>query len=123
MKKALFEQMGGTYRHKGNYLLPNLTAPQSAAHVGIWGQRRRDYLKRHREPIYTGLLLSGKLDAHLAEVDRSAVEMYERLMAQMVKEEGISEELKDTDQMTWVGRMNNIGSRAVELVNAELITA
>ena len=123
MKKALFEQMGGTYRHEGNYLLPNLIAPQSVAHIGIWGQRRRDYLKQHKEPIYTGLLLSGKLDAHLAEVDRSAAEMYERFVAQMAKEEGVSEELKATDQMTWVGRMNNIRSRAVELVNAELITA
>ncbi len=122
MEKTLFEQMGGTYRHEGNYLLPNLTAPQSVAHIGIWGQRRRDYLKRYRKPIYTGLLLSGKLDTHLAEVDRSAAEVYERLMAQMAKEEGVSEKLKATDQMTWVGRMNNIRSRAVELVNAELIT-
>ncbi len=123
MKKALFEQVGGTYHHEGNYLLPNLTAPQSVAYIGVWGQRRRDYLKRYKKPIYTGLLLSGKLDAHLAEVDCSAAEIYERLMMQMVKEEGISEELKATDQMTWVGRMNNIRSRAVELVNAELITA
>lgn len=68
------------------------------------------------------LLLSGKLDAHLAEVDRSAVEMYERLVAQMAQVEGISEELKAADQMAWVGRMNSIRSRAIELVNAELIT-
>lgn len=123
MKKALFEQMGGTYRHEGDYLLPNLTAPQSVVHSGIWGQRRRDYLKQHKEPIHTGLLLSGKLDAHLAEVDRSAAEMYERLVAQMAQAEGISEGLKAADQMAWVGQMNNICSRATEIVLNELIYA
>ncbi len=121
MEKTLFEQMGGTYRHEGDYLLPNLTAPQSVAHIGIWGQRRRDYLKQHKEPIYTGLLLSGKLDAHLVEVDRSATQMYERLVAQMTQAEGISEELKVADPMAWVGRMNNIRAVAEEVVRHEII--
>ena len=82
MKKSLFEEMGGTYRQEGDYLLPNLTVPQSAP-VGIWGQRRRNYLRKHKEPIYTGLLLAGKLDGHLAKVDRQAEEMFFRLVDQM----------------------------------------
>lgn len=109
-----------TYRREGDYLLPNLIPPKSIR-VGIWGQRRRDYLRRHKEPIYTGLLLSGKLDAHLAETDQSATEMYERLVAQMAQAEGITEELKATDQMAWVGRMNNIRDRATEVILNELI--
>jgi len=121
MEKTLFEQMGGTYRREGDYLLPNLTVPQSIVHIGIWGQRRRDYLKRHRKAIYTGLLLSGELDAHLAEVDRSAAETYERLVAQMAQTEKINEELKATDQMAWVGWMNNIRNRVTEIVLNELI--
>ena len=120
MAKSLFEQMGGTYRQEEDYLLPNLTVPQSAP-VGIWGQRRRNYLRKHKEPIYTGLLVAGKLDAHLAEVDRQAEEMFFRLVEQMAQAEGINEDLKSTDQMAWVGRMNNIRDRAAEVVRNELI--
>lgn len=109
-----------TYRREGNYLLPNLIPPKSVP-IGIWGQRRRDYLRRHKDPIYTGLLLSGKLDAHLAEVDRSATELYERLVAQMAQAEEITEGLKAADQMAWVGQMNNIRNRATEVVLSELI--
>lgn len=109
-----------TYRREGDYLLPNLIPPKSMP-VGIWGQRRRDYLRRSKDPIYTGLLLSGKLDAHLAEVDQSATEMYERQVEQMAQAEGITEELKATDQMAWVGRMNNVRDRATEVVLSELI--
>lgn len=111
-----------TYRCEGDYLLPNLIPPKSVP-VSIWGQRRRDYLRRYKDPIYAGLLLSGKLDAHLTKVDQSAAEMYERLVEQMVQAEGITEELKATDQMTWVGRMNNIRDRATEVVLNELIYA
>ena len=109
-----------TYRREGDYLLPNLILPKGMP-VGIWGQRRRDYLRRSKDPIYTGLLLSGKLDAHLAEVDQSATEMYERLVEQMAQAESLTEELKATNQMAWVGRMNNIRDRAMEVVLNELI--
>ena len=112
--------MGGTYRQGGDYLLPNLTAPQSVP-VGIWGQRRRDYLRKHKGPIYTGLLLAGKLDAHLADVDRQAEELFFRLVEQIALAEGVNEDLKATDQMAWVGRMNNIRDRAAEVVRNELI--
>ena len=75
MGKSTFEQMGGTYRQEGDYLLPNLTMPE-IVHVGIWGQRRMRYLREHRQPLYTALLLSGKLDAHLTDIDRQAEEIF-----------------------------------------------
>ena len=120
MKKSLFEQMEGTHRQEGDYLLPNLAVPKSAP-VGIWGQRRRYYLWKHKEPIYTGLLLAGKLDAHLAEVDKLAEEMFFRLVDQIAQAEGVNEDFKAADQMAWVGRMNNIRNRAAEIVLNEVI--
>ena len=120
MAKSLFEQMGGTYRQEEDYLLPNLTVPQSAP-VGIWGQRRRNYLRKHKEPIYTGLLLAGKLDAHLAEIDRQAEELFFRLADQMAQAEGVNEDFKAADQMAWVGQMNNIRNRIHEAINNEII--
>ena len=120
MKKSTFEQMGGTYRQEGDYLLPNLTVPESAP-VGIWGQRRKRYLREHREPLYTALLLSGELDAHIMEVDQQAQEMLLRLIEQMEKQEGITELLKEENQMEWVRRMSNIQFRAKEIINAEII--
>lgn len=100
--------------------MPNLIPPESIS-VGIWGQRLRGYLRQYKDPIYTGMLLSGKLDAHLAEIDRAAPEMYERLVTQMAQAEGITEELKAIDQMAWVGWMNNIRDRAMEVVLNELV--
>lgn len=120
MKKSLFEEMGGTYRQEGDYLLPNLTVPQSTP-VGIWGQRRRDYLRQHKEPIFTGLLLTGKLDAHLVEVDQLAEEMFFRLVEQIAQAEEVNEDLKAVGQMAWVGQMNNIRGRAAEIVLSEVI--
>ena len=122
MEKSLFEQMGGTYHQEGDYLLPDLTLPKSVS-VGIWGQRRRRYLKTHRQPIYTALFLSGKLDSHLSEVDQQAEEMFSQLVKQMAEQEGVTEQLKADHQMKWVGCMNNIRNRAAEMVNAELIFA
>lgn len=120
MKKSLFEEIGGTYRQEGDYLLLNLTIPECTP-IGIWGQRRRDYLRQHKEPIYTGLLLSGKLDAHLAEIDQQAEEMFFQLVEQMALAEGVNEDLKATDQMTWVGWMNNIRNKAEKIIFNELI--
>lgn len=120
MKKSIFEKIGGTYHHQGDYLLPNLTPPESIP-VGIWGQRRRHYLKTHREPIYTALFLAGELDSHLSEVDQQAEDMFSQFVERMAEQEGITEQLKADHQMEWVGRMNNIRNRAIEVVNAELI--
>lgn len=122
MEKSLFEQMGGTYRQEGDYFLPNLTVPESAP-VGIWGQRRKRYLREHREPLYTALLLSGKLDTHIMDVDQQAREMFSRLIGQMAEQEGITELLKEESQMEWVRRMNNIRNRAEEIVTRELVLA
>lgn len=109
-----------TYRQEGDYLLPNLTVPESPK-IGKYGMLRRDFLRRHRNPVYTGMLLSGKLNRHLEEIDRQATEMMERLTTEMAKAEGVTESLKASDQMAWVQRMNNIQQRAEETVLAELI--
>ena len=118
--KPLYEQLGGTYHSEGDYLIPDLAAPPSP-HVGIWGLRRKNYLLKNREAIYTAMLLGGKLNAHLEEVDRQAEETLFRLVDQMVRAEGVTEQLKAADQMAWVGTMNNIRARAEEMVYAKLI--
>lgn len=120
MEKSTFEQMGGTYRQEGDYLLPNLTTPEIIP-VGIWGQRRRRYLREHRQALYTALLLGGKLDTHLAEIDRQAEEMFSQLVEQMADGEGVTEQFKAEHQMEWVRWMNTIHERVIEIVNAELI--
>lgn len=120
--KSLYEQLGGTYHREGDYLIPDLVPPPSP-HIGIWGERRRQYLLKNRAPIYTAMLLSGKLNAHLEEVGRQAEDMLFQLVNQLARAESVTEELKATDQMTWVGAMNNIRARAEEMVYAELIYA
>ena len=120
MKKSFFEQMGGTYHQDGDYFLPDLLPPESIS-VGIWGQRRKHYLKTQREPIYTALLLSGKLDCHLSEIDAQAEAMFTQLVKQLTEQEGITEQIKATDQMKWVRQMNNIVERVIEIINTELI--
>ena len=120
--KSLYEQLGGTYHQEGDYLIPDLV-PSPSPHIGIWGERRRRYLLKNRAPIYTGLFLSGKLNAHLEEVDHQAEELLFQLVDQMARAEGINEQLKSDDQMAWVGAMNNIRARAEEVVYADLIVS
>lgn len=120
MEKSLFEQMGGTYYQQGDYLMPNLAVPETIP-LGIWGQRRRSYLREHRNPIYTALFLGGKLDTHLTEINQQAEEMFSQLVNQMAKREGVTESLKAEDQMEWVGRMNSIRECIMEIINANLI--
>ena len=95
--------------------------PPKEPRIGVWGRRRKQYLRQYRDPIYTGLLLSGKLKGHLEEIDRSATEMADRLMVQMARREGVTEELKAENQMEWVRRMNGIRNAAEEVVLEELI--
>lgn len=122
MAKTIFEEMGGTYTQAGDYLLPDLKLPEEEQQpIGVWGQRHRRYLKEHRRATYTALLASGKLNSYLADIDRQAEEMFLRLVKQMAEAEGVTEQLKADNQMEWVGRMNNIRNRAMEIVNAELI--
>ena len=109
-----------TYTMQGDYLLPDLTVPESPT-LGKYVMLRRSYLKDHRDGIYTGMLLTGKLNAHLTEIDRQATEMMERLTAQMAKAQGVTESLKASDQMKWVQMMNNIRSAAEEIVLTELV--
>ena len=119
--KSTYESLGGTYRQEGDYLLPNVEVPESPQ-IGIWGERRRRYLREHEKAAYTAMLLSGELNAHLEEVDRSAIEMFNRLVAQLVVQEGVTEQLKAANQMEWVQRMNNIRNRASEIVHTTLIS-
>ena len=122
--KSLFEQMGGTYSQQGDYLIPNITLPQEENQpIGIWGQRHLHYLKQHRKILYTNLLTSGKLNSHLAEIDKQSEDMFFRLVKELAEQEGVTERLKAENQMEWVGRMNNIRARATEIVNTDLIYA
>lgn len=121
MVKTIFEEMGGTYRQEGDYLLPNLTAPESTP-LGIWGQRRRKFLREHQQATYTAMLITGTLENHLATIDQQAQKMFFQLVEQMKKLEGVTEQLKAYSQLEWVQRMNNIRNRAMKIVNTEFIT-
>ena len=121
MEKSIFEQMGGTYIQQGDYVLPNLILPAENQPIGIWGQRHARYLKQHRKILYYNLLTNGKLNKHLAEIDREAREMFERLLKQMANSEDVTEQLKAKNQMEWVRRMNNIRNRAMEIVYTKVI--
>ena len=123
MKKSLFEQIGGTYTQQGDYILPNLilSAEEGKQYIGLWGQRHARYLKQHNRILYYNLLTSGKLNAHLTEIDRQAEEMFSRLVKQMAEREGVTEQLKVENQMEWARRMNNIRNAAIEYVNNKII--
>lgn len=119
---SLFEQSGGTYTMQGDYRLLNLTLPPKEKRpIGVWGQRRLRYLKQNRKVLYYNLLTSGKLYAHLSEVDKQAEDMFLRLVKDMAAKQGVSEHLKATDQMKWVQKMNNIRASASEIVYKELV--
>jgi hypothetical protein len=118
--KSIFEKMGITYHWEGDYLIPDLEPPE-APKIGKYGTMRHNYLRDHHRGIFDGMLLSGKLNAHLEQVDREANEMMELLTTQMAKAEGVTEALKAQDQMEWVRRINNIKNRAEEIVFKELI--
>ena len=120
--KSLFEQMGGTYTQQGDYLLLDIELPpQEERPIGIWGQRRREFLKSHHRVQYYNLLMKGMLHTHLADINEQAEQMQETLTAQFAKQEGITEQLKADDMMAWVGVMNNISERVREIIYAELI--
>ena len=122
MQKSIFEQCGGTYTQVGDYLLPNLIIDETEQQpIGKYGRMRKRYLKEHRPILSSNLLLSGKLDQHLAEIDHACVEGIDLLTRQMADQKGVTEALKATDQMEWVRRMNNIQNRAEEIVLNELV--
>ena len=116
------ERTGLKYELVGDYyLIAGDDEPEEDRPIGIWGQRHLRYLKEHRRVRYANLLTSGELNAYLADIDRQAEELFLRLVMQMADAEGITEALKASDQMEWVGRMNNVRSRAFEIVEADII--
>lgn len=122
MEKYIFDEKNGLwYELNGDYYLPCLTVPEDKQSVGIWGQRHLRYLSQYQKVRHTTLLLTGKLNSYLTEVDTHAVQMLDSLVTQMAAKEGVTERLKATDQMTWVQRMNNIRNAAEEIVNTEVI--
>ena len=120
--KSIFEQIGGTYMMQGDYRLPNLTLPvEEEQPIGVWGQRRLQYLKQRHKGLYYNLLTSGKLHSHLADTEEQAQQLFLRLVNEYAANEGITEQRKATDPMKWVRRMNNIRSRVNELIVKEII--
>ena len=113
---------GITYTRQGDYNLPNLLPPQEGpVPHGKYALLRKKFLKEHRRIAYTNLLTSGQLSSHLSEIEQTALSRLEQMVTQMAKAEGVTEELKASDQMKWVGLMNNIQNGAEEMVLAELI--
>lgn len=123
MDKYIYDESNGLwYELQGDYYIPCLTVPaEEARPIGLWGQRHKRYLKEHRPVLYNSLLLSGRLNSYLADIDEQAEERMLLLTKQMAEREGVTEQLKAEDQMLWVQRMNNIRASAAELVNHELI--
>ena len=116
------ERTGLKYELVGDYyLIAGDDEPEEERPIGVWGQRHLRYLKEHRRVRYATLLASGELNAYLADIDRQAEELFLRLVKQMAVAEGITETLKASDQMEWVRRMNNVRSRAFEIVEADII--
>ena len=124
MEKFIYDEKNGLhYKLEGDYYLPCLTIDEPELPIGIWGQRRHRFLRKHKKVLYNGLLLSGKLFSHLIEIDQHAQEMYDRLMNQMAARAGITEKLKANNQMAWVQKTNAISNQAREIINTEIIYA
>lgn len=123
MENTLFEKLGGTYTQQGDYLLPNLILPaeKETGYIGVWGQRRLNYLKHHRKVLYCNLLTSGKLYSHLSDTEEQAQQLFSRLVKQYAEKEGVTEQLKATNMMLWVQKMNNISNRVTEIINNKII--
>ena len=120
--KSIFEELGGTYRREGDYLIPNLELPDTEHNeVGKYGYLRQTYLRGHRPVLYNTMLRDGTLNRHLAGIDQICNERMERIAAQMAEREGVTETLKASAQLEWVGRMNNIRNCAEEIVLAEVV--
>ena len=123
MEKYIYnEQNGLHYELVGDYYLPLLTLPETPP-IGVWGRRRKHYLKEHRPVLYNTMLLSGELFPHLAEVNQQANELHDRLIKQITAQAGINEQFKEQDQMAWVQQMNAIDAQVREIINHDLIYA
>ena len=125
MEKHIYDNNNGIwYELHGDYYLPCLIIPEEEVHtIGIWGRKHQQYLREHRPIIYSDLILRGKLHGYLADIDTQARNKLDLLVIQLAKKEGINDQLKEQNQLAWVGAMNNIRNRAEEIVNKELIFA
>lgn len=125
MEKVIYDEKNGLwYELQGDYYIPCLKLPEEEQQpIGVWGQRHLRYIKQNRKALYLNLLTRGKLNGYLADLDKQAEEMFSRLVKQMAECEGVTEKLKADKQMEWVARMNNIRSRATEIVNHDIIYA
>lgn len=123
MANTIFEQMGGTYTQVGDYMLPDLlpAEEEKKANIGAWAMRHKRYLKQNHKIFYYNLLTSGKLNSYLADVEQQAQQLFLRLVKDLAEKENVTEELKATDMMLWVQKMNNVRNRATEKVNADII--
>ena len=123
MTDTLFEQLGGNFTQTGDYLLPDLSLPaeKETGNIGVWALRHKRYLKQYHKVLYYNLLTSGKLYSHLADIEEQAQQLFLRLVRELAEKVGVTEQLKATDNMVWVRRMNNIRNRAAEMVNNEVI--
>ena len=119
---SFYETLGGTYREENGHLIPNVTLPeQTDSQIGKYGRMHLDYIKQHRRGRYTTLLIEGKLNARLYEIDLEANEMLESIVAHLAAERGIDENLKAHDMLRWVGEMNNVKASAEEIVLREVV--
>ena len=125
MDKYIYDEKSGLwYELQGDYYLPCLKLPkEESRHIGIWGQRHLRYLKQHRKVLYSELLISGKLNSYLADINEQAEEMFSRLAKQLAEKESVTEALKAENLMLWVQKMNNIRNAAMEIVSNDLISA
>lgn len=122
MEKFIYDESNGLwYEFQGDFYIPCLTVPEDEQSIGIWGQRHLRYIREHKKVFYTSQLLSGSLNSYLAEVDKRAAEMCDRLSKEMAAQERITEQIKAENQLEWVGQMNAIRNAAQESVNAEVI--
>lgn len=123
MNKYIYDESNGLwYELQGDYYIPCFILPaEKEQPIGLWGQRHKRYLQEYKVAFYTTLLISGKLNSYLADIDKQVQEMFSRIVEQMAECEGVTEQLKSDDQMAWIGAMNNIQNRATEIVNKEII--
>ena len=118
--ESLFEQIGGTYTQVGDYLLPDVELPEEKP-IGVWGTRHHNYLRKANRVLFSQLVISGKMNDYLVDIDKQADEMFSQLVKQLAESEGVTEQLKAENQMLWVQSMNNITNSAKEIVLKELI--
>lgn len=123
MASTIFEKQGGTYTQVGDYMLPDLlpAEEEKEANIGVWAMRHKRYLKQNHKVLYYNLLTSGKLNSYLVDIEQQAQNLFSRLAKDLAEKENVTENLKATDQMLWVRKMNNIRNRATEIVNADII--